>query len=139
MKAKELFKDIPMLERQIAAKKERVIALKHMAENCSPNLSGMPHNPSKSVSPMADCLCKAIDLEQEIRSDIIRLEEKKVNLINLISTLSNTDFQIILLKRYFEHCSWNEISMTTHLSESRLFNLHRQAMAALDEVIAESQ
>ena len=67
MNAKEYLSQISRLETLINAKRQRVDALRCMATNCSPNYSGMPHNPSKSTSPMADAICKALDLEEEIR------------------------------------------------------------------------
>jgi len=135
MTAKEYFAQISKLETLINAKRQRVDALRLMATNCSPNYSGMPHNPSKSVSPMADAICKALDIEAEIRKDEIRLQQKRLFMFDLISKLDNVDYQAILFKRYFEHRSWEDISASMFFSHSWVYKLHSNALQALNTLL----
>lgn len=135
MNAKEYLSQISRLETLINAKRQRVDALRCMATNCSPNYSGMPHNPSKSTSPMADAICKALDLEEEIRKDEIKLQEKRLYILELIGTLDNVDFQTVIIKRYFEHASWDTIASTMFYSISWVYKLHGNALRALDECL----
>lgn len=139
MTAKESFKQLARMDAFIDAKKQRVAALKALASSIgSPNLSGMPKNPSKSLSPMADAVCKALDLEAEIQSDEARLQEEKVYLLELIGTLDNSDHQTVLIKRYFEHLSWEAIASSMFYTTRWIYKLHGRALEEMDKKLNES-
>lgn len=138
MTAKEIFREIAKMEAFIETKKQRVSVLSDLASNPgSPNYSGMPHNPSPDQSRLASIICKKIDLEQEVKSDEQKLQEKKLYVLTLIGEMENADFQAVLIKRYFEHLSWGEISAWMHFSESWAYKTNAKALAALDKIIAE--
>ncbi len=139
MTAKESFKQLARMDAFIDAKKQRVDALKALASSTgSPNLSGMPKNPSKSLSPMADAVCKALDLEAEIRSDEAKLQEKKVYLLELIGTLDSSDHQTVLIKRYFEHLSWENIASSMFYTTRWIYKLHGRALEEIDKKLSVS-
>lgn len=139
MKAKEYLINITRLEKKINLKREKIITLEGIATNCSPHLSGMPHNPHKSTSPMADAICKKIDLEKEIERDVALLDKKKVFALDLIGRLENEDAQIVLIKRYFEYWSWNKICDFNYFSPSWTYDLHKKGLLALDDLLAQSE
>ena len=145
MTAKEYLASISRLESFIASKKQRVEALKCMAANVSPSpITDMPKAPSKTISPMADAICKAIDIESEIKDDELCLQKKKLRLIrmfdvsflDLVATLSDIDVQSIIIKRYFEKKQWNTIMAETFFSSSWTFKLHKAGMDELDKKLA---
>ena len=80
-------------------------------------------------------MCKALDLEEEIRKDEIKLQEKRLYILELIGTLDNVDFQTVLIKRYFEHASWDTIAATMFYSISWVYKLHVNALRALDNCL----
>ncbi|HBL84712.1 MAG: hypothetical protein A2Y17_11310 [Clostridiales bacterium GWF2_38_85] len=138
MNAKEYFKQISRTEAFISTKKQRMDALKALASGVgSPNLSGMPKNPSGSLSPMADAVCKALDLEAEIHKDEFLLQEKKVFLLELIGTIEICDCQIVLIKRYFEHLSWDDIASSMFYSTRWIYKLHGRALEEMDRKLKE--
>ena len=137
MTSKEYLASISRLESFIVSKKQRVEALKCMAANVSPSpITDMPKSPSKSKSPMADAICKALDLESEIKDDELCLQNKKLFFLDLIGTLSDIDMQSIIIKRYFEKKSWNSIMAETFLSRSWMFQLHKDGIDELDAKLA---
>ena len=137
MTAKESFKQLAHMDAFIDTKKQRVDALKAMASSAgAPNLSGMPKNPSKSQSPMADTVCKVLDLEAEIRSDEAMLQEKKVYLLELIGTLDSSDYQTVLIKRYFEHLSWENIASSMFYTTRWIYKLHGRALEEMDKKLS---
>ena len=137
MTSKEYLASISRLESFIVSKKQRVEALKCMAANVSPSpITDMPKSPSKSKSPMADAICKALDLEAEIKDDELCLQNKKLFFLDLIGTLSDIDMQSIIIKRYFEKKSWNSIMAETFLSRSWMFQLHKDGIDVLDAKLA---
>ena len=137
MTAKEYLASISRLESFIASKKQKVEALKCMAANVSPSpITDMPKAPSKTISPMADAICKAIDIESEIKEDELCLQKKKLFFLDLVSTLSDIDVQSIIIKRYFEKKQWNTIMAETFFSSSWTFKLHKAGMDELDKKLA---
>ena len=138
MTAKEYFRAIARMESIIEAKKQRSDALKALASSASsPNLSGMPKNPSQSLSPMADAVCKALDLDAEIYEDEAALQEKKVFMLELIGTLDSSDNQTVLIKRYFEHLSWENIASSMFYSVRWIYKLHGSALEEMDKKLRE--
>ncbi|MEG0090511.1 MAG: hypothetical protein RSA20_01710 [Oscillospiraceae bacterium] len=134
MTAKECFRRVAQAEASINAKKQRVSALKDLAASGgSPNFSGMPKNPSKSLSPMADAVCKALDLEAEIHKGELSLQAKKVFLLELIGSIESCDCQTVLIKRYFEHLSWEDIARQMIYSIRWIYKLHGCALAEMDK------
>lgn len=140
MTAKEYLASISRLESFIVSKKQRVEALKCMATNISPSpITDMPKAPSKTKSPMADAVCKAIDLEAEIKEDEINLQKKRLFFLDIVGTLSDIDVQSIIIKRYFEKKSWNTIMAETFFSSSWTYKLHKAGIDELNEKLASYQ
>ena len=135
MTAKEFISQISRLESHISAKKQRIAALRCMATSVGPNYTGMPHNPSKSVSPMADAVCKIIDLEEEVRKDEYRLQSKRLFFLELIGQIECPDYQTILIKRYIEQLNWEDISHTLFFTKRWVFTLHGRALLELDALL----
>lgn len=137
MTAKEYLHSISRLESFITSKRQRAEAFRCLASNIGGTpLSDMPKAPSRSISPMADAICKAIDLEAEIQQDELNLQQKKLFLLELVGTLSDMDTQSVLIKRYFEKKSWQTIIEETFFSRSWVYRLHQNGLDELDKKIA---
>ena len=133
MTAKEYLKQISRMESFIDVKRQRLNALKDLASNIGASaMDGMPKSPSKSSSPMADAVCKAIDLENEIKADEAKLQKRKVFMLDLIGTLENVDEQAVLIKRYFEHQSWENIAAELYYTTRWVYKLHGHALESLN-------
>ena len=140
MTAKELFREISHMESFIETKQQRIITLTEIASSPgSPNYSGMPKSPNHDPSRMATIIAKKIDLENEVKADELRLQEKKLYALDLIATIESADYQAVLIKRYFEHLSWDDIISQLHYSRSWLFKIHIKAIEELDRKIAEQE
>lgn len=138
MTAKELFREISNMESFIETKKQRVAVLTDLVSSPGgANYSGMPHNPSPDPSRTATIIYNKIQLEQEIQEDEQKLQEKKLYALNQIASLDSADYQSILVKRYFEHLSWDEISSVLFYSLRWTYYLHGHALEALDRKLAE--
>lgn len=138
MTAKEYLKQISRLTSFIESKKERLTVLRDIAQSCgAPALTGMPKNPGSSQSKMADAICKAIDLENEIRRDEERLQQKKVFLLELIGQIESTEYQTILISRYFKNSSWEDIASKMFYSERWIYELHGRALNELNRLLTD--
>ena len=101
MTAKEYLSQAHRLDQRIDAKIAQVASLNDLATKCTATLTGMPRNPNNGGSTMADAVCKIIDLQEEINRDIDRLVDLKREIVEVIKAVEDTEYQILLEKRYF--------------------------------------
>ena len=131
MTAKVLLKTIIRLRKKIDNKELRIKILIEKATKASPSLNGMPRNPSPDPSPMATAICEKIDLEREVEE----IKNERNALINKIDLLENEDHKKLLLLRYVEEERWEEIMARMHYAPSWTYELHRNAIAELDDLL----
>ena len=62
MNTKTYLSQARYLDMRIKSKLQQVDSLNELATTCTSVLTGMPRNPSGSVSRMADAVCKIVDL-----------------------------------------------------------------------------
>ena len=137
MTLKEYLNSIYRMETFIVSKRQRVEAFRSAAMNIgSAPFSDMPKAHGRTTSPMADAICRAIDLEAEIKQDEYLLQQKKVFLLDLIATLDDIDMQSIMIKRYIEKKTWNTIVDETFFSRSWVYRLHQRALDQLDSTLS---
>ena len=138
MKVKEYLNSISRMEAFVVSKRQRAEAFRSAAVNISAApISDMPKSHGQSMSPMADAICKAIDLEAEIKQDEYKIQQKKLFLLELIGALEDIDMQCIMIKRYIEKKPWNTIIEETFISRSWVYRLHKDAMEQLDKTLSE--
>ena len=100
MTVKEYLGQAYRLEQRINSKLEQVASLNELATKATSTLTGMPKNPNKSKSIVADTVVKIIDLQTEINNDIDRLVDLKHEIVAMIKSVSNTEHQTLLELRY---------------------------------------
>ena len=113
MTAKEYLGQAYRLDQRIDAKIAQVASLNELATKCTATLTGMPRSSSPSGSTMADAVCKIIDLQEEINQDIDRLVDLKRDIVEIIKAVNNSEYQILLEKRYTK-LSPNHSGQRTH-------------------------
>ena len=70
MTVKEYLGQAYRLDQRINSKLEQLESLNCLATKCTSTLTGMPKNPSRSTSMMADAVAKIVDLQAVINHDI---------------------------------------------------------------------
>ena len=137
MTVKEYLNSIAQIEMRIISKRRRADAFRCAATSIgSAPLSDMPKAHGHTTSPMEEAICKALDLEAEIKQDEATLQHKKLFLLELIGALDNTDMQSVMIKRHIEKKSWNTITAETYFSRSWAQRLQQRAMAQLDDILS---
>jgi len=129
--AKEYLSQAYLLDQRIASKLEMVESLNDLATRCTSTLTGMPHNPSKSTSPMADAVAKIIDLQDEINRDLNTLVDLKREISLIIREVDCNEYRIILEKRYISNKTWPEIAVELGYNLRHLYRLHDAALKKL--------
>ena len=111
MKAKEYLSQTRLLDTRINSKIQQVAALNTLATSATATLSGMPHNPNRATSKMADAVVKIVDLQREINDDIDALVDLKRDIMRRIKSIPSTEYQLILEKRYLCFMPWEQIAV----------------------------
>ena len=131
MTAKEYLTQEYRLDQRIRSKQEQISALNDLATSCSASMTGMPRNPNKGGSRMADAVCKIVDLQDSIAADMQELVELKAEIIATIKAVDCIEYQLILEKRYISGKSWPEIAVDLGYKMRHLYKLHDEALAVV--------
>lgn len=136
MTSKEFFRYLKQLENQIESKSYMAQTYRTLAEGLSsPIYSDMPKKASRELEPMAKALTKALEIEDEIKELKFELASQKAKGMDAISMLEK-EYQILLIKRYFEKKSWGQIAASMYFSERWIYKLHGLALKDLDQLFS---
>ena len=116
------------LDMRIKSKLQQIDSLNELATTCTSVLTGMPRNPSASVSRMADAVCKIVDLQADINRDIDMLVDLKKEIMGVIKAVENPEYQTLLEKRYLCFLSWEKIAVDMGYDLRYIHKLHTRAL-----------
>ena len=108
MTAKEYLSQARLLDARINAKIQQVAALNDLATHATATLTGMPRNPNRSESRMAEAVVKIVDLQNEINHDIDELVDLKREITRRVKSIPNAEYQLLLEKRYLCFMPWEK-------------------------------
>ena len=131
MNAKDFLNQAYLLDQQIKSKSEQIQSLNELATSCTATMTGMPHNPNRGTSRMADAVCKIVDLQESIAADMKELVELKAEIIATIKAVECVEYQLILEKRYISGKSWPEIAVDLGYKMRHRYKLHDEALDSL--------
>ena len=135
MLAKDFLNQAFLIDQRIRSKSEQIRTLNEIATSCSATLTGMPRNPNRGGSRMADAVCKMIDLENEIARDMDRLIEVKREIVTVINAVDDVVLRTLLEKRYLCGATWEEISVDLCFNRRWTFRLHDKALEAIQKIL----
>ena len=116
------------LDLRIDSKLGQIASLNELAEKCSSSITGMPHDPSHSVSSMADAVAKIVDLQTEIDGDIHRLIDIKRQIVAAIKAVDNKECQALLELRFLCGHSWEEVAAKMGYSIQHTYRMRDLAL-----------
>ena len=128
MTVKEYLGQAYRLDQRINSKLEQVASLNELATKCTSTLTGMPRNPNRGTSTMADAVGKIVDLQAEINRDIDRLVDLKREMVRLIKAVDNTEYQTLLELRYLCFKTWEQIAVDMGYTTRNIHLLHKKAL-----------
>jgi len=136
MNAKEYLSQAYRLDQRINSKKNQIVSLENVAMSCTSAITGMPRDPSPTVSPMADAVCKIVDIKNDLKDELTQLLIYKISILELIRDVTDIEYKLILEKRYLCYQQWEEIACDLNYSVSWVLKLHRKSLRAVDVVMA---
>lgn len=135
MTSKEYLLQARFLDASIRTKVEQIEALNDLATSCTAVISDMPRNPNRGGSKMADAVMKIIDLQEEIKNDMIALVNLKHEIMDVIKAVSSLELRTILEKRYLSFISWERIAVELGYSIQHTYRLHDMALKEVEEIL----
>ena len=131
MTARDYLSQAYRLDQRINSKLEQVESLNSLATKVSSTLTGMPKNPNRTTSTMADTVIKIIALQAEINNDIDRLVDLKREMVVVIKAVANTERQTLLELRYLCFKTWEQIAVEMNYTVRNVHLLHKEALKAV--------
>ena len=134
MTSKEYLGQAYRLDQRINSKLEQVASLNELATKCTWALTGMPRNPSRGISMMAEAVAKIVDMQTEINYDIDRLIDLKREMVKLIKLVDNTECQTLLELRYLCFKTWEQIAVDMGYTIDNVYRIHRKALSVVSSL-----
>jgi DNA-directed RNA polymerase specialized sigma subunit len=128
MTKKEYLSQAYRLDQRINSKLAQVESLNTLATKVSSTITGMPKNPNRATSTMADAVTKIIDLQAEINNDIDRLVDLKREMVTVIKAVANKEYQTLLELRYLCFRTWEQIAVDMGYNVRHVYRLHDEAV-----------
>ena len=132
MKAKEYLSQAYRLDQRIDAKIEQVMSLRNLAAKATSTLSDAMPSGTRNIHRMEDIIMRIIDLENEINADIDDLVALKHEIVKVIKSVPNLEYQILLELRYLCFKPWEQIAVEMGYGIDNVFRLHQKALKDLE-------
>lgn len=134
MTAKEYLSQARFLDIRIKSKIQQIESLNNLATSCTAVINDMPRNPNRGSTKMADAVIKIIDLQEEIKKDMNELVELKREIMGVIKSVSNIEYQTLLEKRYLCFLSWEKIAVELGYSIQHTYRMHDAALKEIGDI-----
>lgn len=135
MKAKEYLMQIEILSVKIEQKKQRAKEYRDLAL-CSGGFDYSKERVQTSNlgGQIEDRIIRYVSLESEITENIFMLQQMKDKITGEIHNLNNSDYIILLYKRYVECKTLGQISKDMHYSYDRVRHMHGNALMEFEKI-----
>ncbi|MCD7716079.1 MAG: DUF1492 domain-containing protein [Lachnospiraceae bacterium] len=129
MTSKEYLRQAHNLDALINSHLKEKSELQQMAFSIStPNLGERVQTSRNTDAPYTKTIEKISLLEDRITREIDRLVDLKAEMLSAIEDMENADERLLLKYRYFDDCSFEQISSILHISLSTVYRLHSAAL-----------
>lgn len=135
MTTKRYLKQIIRLDRSIKYRKEQLAELKELSTSIgSLDYSKDIVDTTPTGDGLANKIIKIADLEAEITRKMILYTAKKNQIIEEIESLEDTNYADILMKKYVEDKSLEEVAVEMGYSYDRVRHMHGLALVEFEKI-----
>lgn len=131
MELKEYLKQTLKLQSEIDALKETQEAIRSQAEKATTTLDPNKVSGSFNVHNREDIIVKMLDLQGEIGDKVDQLLSLQQDIFNLIYSLEDGDYRTLLMLRYINLKSFEEIAVEMNYSYRHVIRMHGWALQEL--------
>ena len=118
------------IDREIESKLKQTQDLRLLATQVTSTLNDMPGSPTRNTDKMCRNMAEIVDLEHEIDEDISRLVRMKKEIKHCIDCVRDDEQRLVLLKRYLNFLSWEQIATEMGQSIRSIHRLHAVALVS---------
>ena len=132
MTIKEYLSQAYRLDQRINNKMEQISRLHDLAINATSTIKENCVCDSGNKQRMENNIVKIVDLEREITQDIDTLVDLKKDIMALIKTVKNPEYQTLLELRYLCFKKWEQIADEMDYDLRWIYRLHNKAIKKLN-------
>ena len=133
MTAKEYLAQVRLITIRLQSMVRQVQVITDTLTNISPVLTDMPRSATPNVHSLDALVATKVDLENEIAEATTKLAD----ITRTVNSLPDHLHIAVLSYRYFCKMEWREVADELRITESRAYQLHRQALVVLENVIVD--
>lgn len=128
MTKKEYLGQACMIDKVIRSKELQIDAIRSHAEYLTPQIPDAPVKSQAEKSRVADAAVRIVKLQEEICDEIVKLEEKRKEISQAISSVNNLEYETLLNLRYLEYLEWPEIAFCMGMNLRSIYKAHGRAL-----------
>lgn len=123
---KNIRREVTQLQGQIHQLRVDIAAPK------SPQLTGMPHGPSREGSSVDAAVARLVDLERVYEEKLAALAAEQFAVESAIASLDSVERQL-MRARYLDGLRWEEVCVVIGYSWQQTHRIHARALQSLQE------
>ena len=136
MNAKQYLRRIRFLDKMISAKLEQIEILHAQATKITVVLSNTPKvESSEEQDKLAATVAKIVDLKKALREELDEYISLKAEAIRLINSMPDSRHRLVLMHRYINGQTWEQIAVCMHYTYQWVHRLHGQALIEFEKVL----
>ncbi|MBR1722171.1 MAG: DUF1492 domain-containing protein [Treponema sp.] len=132
MTTKEYLSQAYRIDKRINSKIEQLKHWQDLATKATSTLSDTSGCSCENNHKMEDVIIKIIDLKNEINADIDKLVDLKKDIMALIKTVENPEYQTLLELRYLCYKKWEQIAVFMECGIDNVYKMHLRALKSIN-------
>ena len=131
MTAKGYLSQAWSIKLRIESMTEMLEFLRSAAEYIPSQLSDMPHSATRNIHKNEDAIIRYVDFEKRIQAE----RDKLSDVMAAIENINDPAAQAVIVKRYIERKTWDNIAVETYVSLRQVHRLHQSVLDDLENRI----
>ena len=134
MNAKEYLEQAHSMDLQIKSKIAQLKSIQSLSQKVTQVLTDMPKAQMLSSS-LEDTVCKAVDLEREIKEAVSCLGAIRHDIEDKVALVKPTEVRSVLELRYLAFMDWDEVSASMNYTRRWVLKLHSKGLEQVDGLL----
>ena len=139
MNAKQYLRQLRRLNNIVQSKLDDVEALRSLAQRITYVPKNIKVQESIPEDKFSELIAKIVDLQEKINDDVDKLLDLKLKITNEIDSLDNDEYKLLLMLRYLNFKTWEEIAVEMGCSYQWVHVLHGRALIYFQEKVQFSE
>lgn len=132
---KQYFQSIKRLNTMIDSKLEILSRLRMLSKSVPGVSETEKVKSAHKINKMCDIISRIVDLENEINSDIDKFVDAYREIDSVIKRVENNDYRTLLMLRYLNFNTWEEIAEKMNYSVQWVHKLHGRAVLVVNSLL----